>query len=31
MYRDGVGGPSMQTKVLDKELEQMIQTINGYT
>jgi len=31
MYRDGVGGPSMQTKALDKELGQMIQTINGYT
>ena len=30
MYRDGIGGPSMQTKALAGELEQMVESIKGY-
>ena len=30
VYRDGVGGPSMMQKVLDKELETMIQAMTTY-
>jgi len=30
MYRDGVGGPTMETKLIDMEIIQVVQSICGY-
>lgn len=31
IYRDGVGGPTMEAKVIEIEIEQILMKIFGYT